>query len=348
MGISYRIVEVSKILGQENRTLMDVRSPGEYSIGHVPGSYNLPLFTNDERAQVGVCYKTQGPQEAFLLGLDIVGPKMRLFINEALQMAPHGNVTLYCWRGGKRSQSMAWLLQNAGFDVAVIDGGYKSYRSSIHAFFEAVELDMYVLGGKTGTAKTEILSELQKFGEPVVDLEALAHHKGSAFGWIGECDQPSNEQFENNLYVALSDIAKTHSYVWIENESRTIGRNYIPDALWLKMKNSTLVNIERNLDTRLCHLQKCYNRNNADELVLSFKKIEKRLGYEATQLAIDLIQEGRIEDAALIALSYYDKCYEYNLKTNKSPHIFNFDFAMDSVEIIAQKIIDKKELIKHG
>ncbi len=348
MASEYKIVDIDDFLQLEDMRLTDVRSPGEFAIGHIPGAVNLPLFSDAERAAVGLSYKTEGPYEAMLKGLDLVGPKMSALVQNAYELTAFKKMAMYCWRGGKRSQSMAWLLNNAGFEIVVLKGGYKSYRNYIHSCFENLSLDILILGGKTGNAKTEILSLLQKFGEPVVDLEALARHKGSAFGSIGESSQLYNEQFENNLFVKLKEIEKKYSYVWLENESRTIGRNYIPDALWLKMKNSTLININRNLECRIQHLLKCYNRDNSEELISSFKKIEKRLGFEMTEKAIGFVREGLLDEAAILALNYYDKCYEYNLYTNKSPHIVHFDFANDSVEQITLKLIENKEMYNNG
>ncbi|NJN34457.1 MAG: tRNA 2-selenouridine(34) synthase MnmH, partial [Saprospiraceae bacterium] len=136
---------------------------------------------------------------------------------------------LYCWRGGKRSGSMAWLLSFAGFDVATVAGGYKNYRNLVLQSFENQSLKLIILGGKTGSGKTQILKELEKKGEQIIDLEALAHHKGSAFGWIGEEKQPSSEQFENSLFEVIRKIDPTKR-VWVENESRNIGTVFIPPS----------------------------------------------------------------------------------------------------------------------
>ena len=187
--------------------IIDVRSPGEFADGHIPGALNVPLFTNDERALVGTSYKEKGPDKALLLGLDIVGPKMSQIASDGKRYAgPGGTVAIHCWRGGKRSGSVGWLLSTAGLDVQLLEGGYKAYRSVVLQFFEKCPIEFIVVGGRTGSRKTAVLHELQRRGEQVVDLEGLANHKGSAFGWINESPQPTTQQFENNLYDLLSSF----------------------------------------------------------------------------------------------------------------------------------------------
>ena len=158
--------------------LIDVRSPGEYAQGHIPGALSLPLFTDDERKQVGTTYKKVGPKQAFQLGLELVGPKMSHFVQEGEKLSRNGQVKLYCWRGGQRSQSMGWLLQQAGLQVMVLRGGYRTYRQQ--ALKELAEpAKLVVIGGHTGSGKTEVLKRLRQRGEQVLGLEGMAHHYGS-------------------------------------------------------------------------------------------------------------------------------------------------------------------------
>ena len=186
--------------------LIDVRSPGEYLRGHIPGAFNVPLFTDQERAVVGTLYKQTGRDAAMLEGLRIIGPKMAEIVEQARTLAPDGKVGVHCWRGGERSASVAWLLEKAGFqEVIVLKRGYKSFRERVLASL-SLSWVLEVLGGYTGTGKTELLGLLRQEGEQIVDLEGLAHHKGSSFGGIGEKVQPTTEHFENLLWDALSQL----------------------------------------------------------------------------------------------------------------------------------------------
>ena len=324
--------------------MIDVRSPSEFSAGHIPGALNIPLFSDDERAQVGITYKQKGKEPAVLLGLEFVGPRLKSMVEQANEYAKENKLIIHCWRGGQRSQSVAWLFQNAGLNIAVLKNGYKAYRNFIHNFFENQRFHFLVLGGRTGSAKTIILREMKEMNEQVLDLEALAHHKGSAFGWIGEQDQETNEQFENNLFHYLYAL-NTEIIIWMENESRMIGRNYIPENLWAKMKISPLVNIELNLEDRLKHLVTCYDLNDQEALIHSFEKIVSRLGHEHAKTAIDLVKENKFKEAAQIALKYYDKCYDYNLTETKSPEIHTLLFEGMNIAEIAKELIQLK--LKH-
>lgn len=187
--------------------LLDVRSPGEYAHAHMPGAFSLPLFTNEERAVVGTAYKQESREQAIKIGLDYFGPKMRGMVEEVERIlhSKYGaskNVYLYCWRGGMRSGAVAWLLNLYGFSVHVLEGGYKAFRNEVlHMMQQPYALR--VVGGYTGSGKTEVLHALKNAGEQVIDLEAIAGHKGSAFGNIGLPPQPGQEQFENLLAEAL-------------------------------------------------------------------------------------------------------------------------------------------------
>jgi tRNA 2-selenouridine synthase len=159
--------------------IVDVRSPGEYDHAHIPGAVSIPLFDNDERALVGTKYKNAGKDSAVLLGLDLVGPKLAGFVKQSKKLNPqHKEVLVHCWRGGMRSGSFAWLLDTAGLTASTLVGGYKAYRNAVLSAF-AEPRNLIILGGKTGSGKTDILKELARQGEQIIDLEGLAHHKGS-------------------------------------------------------------------------------------------------------------------------------------------------------------------------
>src|ERR1700759_4202769 len=176
-----RRITIDELLTGPTMPIADVRTPAEFAHGHIPGAFNLPLFSNEERVLVGTTYKQVGKEAAILLGFDLTGAKWSGFIREALEIAPKKKIALHCWRGGMRSGAMAWALDLYGFDVYLLTRGYKHYRRrGLDTFAE--KLNIRILGGLTGSGKTKVLHQLKSLGEQVIDLEDLAQHQGSAFG----------------------------------------------------------------------------------------------------------------------------------------------------------------------
>jgi tRNA 2-selenouridine synthase len=296
----------------ECRTILDVRSPAEYGLGHIPGAFSFPLFTDEERAQVGTLYKQESKLSAVLQGLEFTGPKMAQFVRSALSLCPDGKAALYCWRGGMRSGSMAWLLEAAGMDIVLLEGGYKAFRNEVlHAC--PIPSEIRVIGGFTGSRKSEILCCLPELGHAILDLEALASHKGSSFGNIALPPQPRQEQFENLIYMAL----RSHDperILWVEDESKAIGKLRIPDSLHAAMRDSRVIFIEKSREERLLHIAASYGKESVDELKEAMQRIGKRLGGQALKEAMEFLEFGNIPAAAAISLQYYDKAYLFGLE----------------------------------
>lgn len=287
--------------------LIDVRSPGEFEKGHIPGAYNIELFNNEERAHVGTVYKQVSKQAAIDLGYKYVTPKLQDFIDRSLAIAPNKKIVIHCWRGGMRSHAFAQHLKDNGFkEVYVIEKGYKAYRRLAQNSFEGYKIN--VLGGYTGSGKTLILKQLEQMGEQVLDLEYLARHKGSAFGSIGYGKQPTTEQFENNLYWQWRTFDKDR-HIWLEDESANIGNVNIPILLYQKMRTNKLLFIDISKEERAKLLVKEYAIGDMEKLVDAVQRISKRLGHEATRKALDLLKENKFYEVALITLGYYDKYY---------------------------------------
>ena len=287
--------------------VVDVRSPKEFAAGHIPGAVNIPIFDNDERAIVGTLYKQVGKQAAVLKGLEIVGPKMADFASQALALAVDNRILVHCWRGGMRSESMAWLFEKVGLQVDLLIGGYKGYRQfcvdQMREFSQLV-----VLKGFTGTGKTAILYELQQLGEQMVDLEGIAHHRGSAFGGIDQGEQPTTEQFQNDLYQALSGL-DPQQRVWVEGESKPIGHVYIPDAFWEQMQAAKVVEIVVPFEERVLRLVPDYAALDSEAMVDAIRRLEKRLGNMRMNTIIDVFQQKDYAATAAMLLQYYDKGY---------------------------------------
>ncbi len=217
----------------EKHPVLDVRSPGEFEYGHIPGAHSLPLFSNEERASVGTAYKQVSREAAVNKGLSFFVPKMKSLVDDAKTISNENISLVYCWRGGMRSSSVAWLLELYGFKVYLLRGGYKAFRRmTLESFNE--ERKILNLGGRTGSGKTLILKELSNLGEQVVDLEQLANHKGSTFGALGEKPQPTQETFENELFFRLYKTDKNKA-IWLEDESNMIGSRAIPKLFFEKV-----------------------------------------------------------------------------------------------------------------
>lgn len=309
--------------------LLDVRSPGEYAQAHIPGALSLPLFNDEERAKVGTLYKQQGKIVSVQKGLEIVGPKLKGFTKYALKL-DSPEILIHCWRGGMRSSSMAWLMETVGLKVILLEGGYKAYRRLVLDSFER-PFKIILLGGYTGSGKTEILQQLREAGEQIIDLEGLANHKGSAFGALGQPEQPSTEQFENFLYKQIGEL-DLNRHIWVEDESRNVGKVFLPQAFWERMRNSPLVRIDTPYEIRLARLMRDYACFDIDGLAASIKKIEKRLGFDKCKRALDACNSGDRELAARICLDYYDAAYGSQLDTRFGDRDKLPSVVMDSLE----------------
>lgn len=294
----------------KNLVTIDVRSPKEFAEGHIPGALNMPIFDNEERAVVGTLYKKKSREAAVLEGLKIVGPKMALFAEEAMKLAKDGKILVHCWRGGMRSESMAWLFEKVGLECLVLEGGYKAYRRYCVEQMASIN-SIIILKGSTGSGKTDILYQLQERGQQIIDLEGLAHHRGSSFGGIGQLPQPSTQQFQNDLYEALSGLSFDKT-IWVEGESKSIGRVYIPDAFWEVMRSSRIVEIVVPFRERVKRLVDEYALLDAPEMEAAILRLEKRLSTEKTQEVLKIFRDKDYEQTAGLLLAYYDKGYKYS------------------------------------
>lgn len=320
--------------------LLDVRSPAEYAQGHIPGALSFPLFNNEERAEVGTCYKHEGRDAAVELGVSLVGPKLAQFVQQAKHLTPERQVRIHCWRGGMRSGSMGWLLETAGFEVTLLEGGYKAFRRWVRTTL-ATPKPIVTLGGMTGTGKTSLLYELAQQGEQILDLEQLANHRGSSYGSLGLPPQPSNEQFENQVAMAWW-MLDPQCPVWIEAESRRVGLCRVPDELFVPMMAAPVVQIVRSRAERIQLLLQDYGTADPEALVTATERLRKRLGGLNTQRAVELIRQGDLAPAIDIVLDYYDKTYQYDLQRRQVP-IYSVTATGHSLAEVARQLIQSAQ-----
>ena len=334
-----QILPIEKFLPLTDRLpLVDVRSPAEFAQGHIPGAVNIPLFDNEERAIVGIGYKNGGKEHAVQLGLEIVGPKLADFVKQAKRLAPKKEILVHCWRGGMRSGSMAWLFETAGMKAYTLEGGYKAYRRYIREQFSR-PVNMLVLGGYTGSGKTDILKIMEKQGEQFLDIEGIAHHKGSVFGPLGQKPQPTNEQFENNLADAWRKFDITRR-IWVEDESRQLGKCVLPDPLFFQLRKAPLIKIIVPKPEREKRLVKEYGRFKKEELKEQLVKIRERLGGQYLKEALKALENGDLEKVAGLALRYYDKAYAHGASQRPKENVFELEMEKDDPEDNARMMLE--------
>jgi tRNA 2-selenouridine synthase len=349
-----RFLELGKMF-----LILDVRSPGEYNYAHIPGAFNLPLFTDEERKVVGTAYKQESREAAIKIGLDYFGPKMRQMVEQVESLAGSRNlasgprqVLVHCWRGGMRSAGVAWLLDLYGYKVSTLVGGYKSYRNWVIETF-SLPFSFTILGGYTGSGKTYVLDEMERKGAAVINLERLAHHKGSAFGDIGMPAQPTQEMFENLLGQELrtfieSDNPSSSSPVWLEDESQRIGFINLPNTLWKTMRSSPVLFMNIPFEERLKHIIQEYGELDREKMAKAIVRIQKRLGPMETKTSLQYLETGDIESCFRILLAYYDKHYNKALNNREQFQslVTNIECATVDAKLNADKITRQEIIIQ--
>ena len=320
--------------------LLDARSPAEFAQGHIPGAASFPLFSDEERASVGTLYKREGREPAMLSGLALVGPRLEDMGRRLLETAGTGKeLAVYCSRGGMRSGSIAWLCGTLGIRAHVLDGGYKAFRRRVLLSFEE-HYNLLVLGGKTGSGKTDVLHRMAGLGVLVVDLEGLARHRGSAFGAVPDMPQPTSEHFENRLSVALGQCGGA-APIWVEDESENLGKVNVPRSFFKRLRGAPVFFLQTPADSRLERVLKEYGTLPKDEMADSLDRIKRRLGGLEHKRGHACLQAGDLSGLAAILLEYYDRAYAKQL--NERPVAATVEAR--TVEEAAQRLL---ELSKQG
>ena len=296
--------------------MLDSRSEKEYNHAHIPGAINLPLLNNEHRNLVGLEYKLHGKSAAVTLGFELAGPLFHSFIKRVKELTPKREIMIYCWRGGMRSSIMTWILSLAGYKVYMLRGGYKVFRKLVLEQF-GKQIKIKIIGGNTGSGKTEIIKELKNQHQQVIDLEGMANHKGSAFGHLGEKPQPSTEHFENLLAMQLLSFSENR-IVWVEGESRTIGSIKIPDAFFDQLHRADLIELICSYELRKSRILEEYWKFSKKELAICTSKLAKKLGNLKLNEALAALEDERQDDWVEIMLEYYDKNYSYSMLERKS------------------------------
>ncbi len=332
-------------LENDNSLLIDARSEKEFDHAHIPGAINIPLLNNEHRHVVGIEYKTKGREAAVALGFKLVGPLFHEFIEIAKANGKTKEAMIYCWRGGMRSSIMGWVLSMAGFKVMLLKGGYKSFRNFILTELKQKK-EILIIGGHTGVGKTEILSEIKKSGEQVIDLERLANHRGSAFGKLGLPPQPSNEFFENQLGLYWRKI-NPQKKVWLESESHNIGQIKIPDSVFEQLQMAPLIELNCDLEYRKKRIMKEYGDFPKKDLADCTSKLGKRLGNLRLAEALKALENNQMDQWLDILIDYYDKTYSYTLNERKTLSRLSMSKQEnESIPEFARRIINESASLK--
>jgi tRNA 2-selenouridine synthase len=328
------LLDLSQFLSlRKDLPVVDVRSEGEFATGHIPGAINLPILNNDERKLVGTDYKQKGQREAIMTGFRSIGPRLPQILEDAERIAGEKELLVHCWRGGMRSNYFCQFVRMARIQAQSLEGGYKAYRQKALDSFK-LPFKLKIIGGTTGSGKSDILRALGNSGEQIIDLETLANHKGSVFGGLMMPKQPTTEQFQNYLFEAIMklDVDRT---IWIEDESLSIGRIFLPLDFWDTMSKSPVVEVELDRGKRIERLVDEYGPADRSEFLELMGKITKRLGGQHYNAAKEKLLEGDMYSTIDILLTYYDKAYQYGLDKKKSRIISKVEWnGSDTTQIV--------------
>lgn len=301
--------------------IIDVRSPREFAEDRLPGAINLPVLDDDERAKVGTIYKQVCPFQARKLGASLVARNIARHLDSHFARKDKDyHPLVYCWRGGQRSNSMALILSQIGWSVTVLDGGYKTYRAYVRNQLQQLpdQFTYHVLCGLTGSGKTHILQKLAQRGVQVLDLEALAHHRGSLLGqeWQGQpTPQPSQKRFESLLLEQLQRLDVSQP-LWVEAESNKIGQIYLPPSLWQQLKQADCIEIQLPLTARIEWLLQDYPHfvTHPDLLKRQLEYLKYRYGQQKLSEWYSLIDAGHWHTLVRDLLTYhYDPAYRRSI-----------------------------------
>lgn len=334
-------ISINDALNLPKTIFIDLRSPLEFNESKIPGSINIPLFTDKERENIGTTYHKIGHHQAKLLGLEFISPKLPAIIKQIDELSQQGTVVLYCWRGGMRSKSILHVAKLMNLPVYRLIGGYKAYREFVFKYLQRpITQEFIILDGLTGVGKTDILWKLKEMGQPVLNLEELAKNRGSVFGSIGMNTQPSQKQFESYIVTDLMKYSE-HTYIFIECESKRIGRVYIPDSIWEKMQQGKRILVYSSMEKRIERIISTYSYEGASTFVglqTAINKLTKRLGKEKVNQLTDYLANNDLKPLVRnLLIDYYDPYYKYPASASD---IYAVNVCSDDLEEAISKIIN--------
>lgn len=318
-----RRIPVAEALAQEARfdAIVDARSPAEFAEDHLPGAINAPVLDDAERALVGTADRQQSAFVARRMGAAIVSRNIASLLERSFfDRSPDWRPLVYCWRGGSRSDALASVFAAIGWRTSVVDGGYREFRR--HVIDGIVHLPprlrWHVVAGPTGSGKSRLLQRLADRGEQVLDLEAIARHRGSVLGLLPDETQPSQKAFETALWDALRRFDPAR-IVFVESESRRVGRCHVPDAVIEAMRAARCTSLRAPADVRARLLLEEY-RHFVEDPPQLFERLDRLLGLHGRarlESWKEMARAGRWQEfvESMLAL-HYDPAYARSMRNN--------------------------------
>ncbi len=328
----------------DSHLVVDVRTPLEYAEDHIPGAVNVPLLTNEERVEIGILYKQTGPHAARQRGLELTSPRFPAIVRKIDQHAGGRPILAYCWRGGLRSRTVAVILELTGYKALQLEGGYKTYRNHVVAYFEKFTSPgpLVVIHGLTGVGKTTFIHDLSDDKCTVIDLEGLARHRGSAFGALGLDRQPGQKRFESILWDEFRKV-KCGKPVILEGESRRIGMLSLPGNLYDVMAGSIKVWCKASIETRVARLIEEYGkpeyRSGMAEALL---RIRKKLGVQQYNEISGYLENWEMElFMEALLTNYYDRVYYKSKDWTEefAVSLENYEEARGNLEMFLNELV---------
>ncbi|SDK17550.1 tRNA 2-selenouridine(34) synthase MnmH [Alkalibacterium thalassium] len=305
-------------LKEAGHVVVDVRAPKEFKEATIPGAINIPLFSDEERAQVGTTYKHQGQEAAKELGLEIFSKKLPDFIRQFKELK--SPVTVFCWRGGMRSTTAATVTDLMNIKVNRLTGGIRAYRNWMKEQIDTLPLPpFYVLNGHTGNGKTHILRQLKQENYPVIDFEGMARHRGSIFGQIGL--EPSNQRMFNLLLGEELLRYQQSPYILVEGESARIGKVIIPERIFQHKEISSQLVVDLPLEERVAIILDDYSPDAYhNDCLLAFERIRRRIHTPVSKAVGEALETGDYPEAVKLLLTYYyDPHYNRSITRSDAP-----------------------------
>lgn len=339
----HKTITLEETLTLDQPIYIDMRSPGEFAIGHILDAINIPIFSNEERVEVGTLYQQVGIEQAKELGLIIASSKLPTIVTQIKSLSKTGRpIIIYCWRGGMRSKSIVTVLNLMGIQAIQLIGGYKAYRRHVldRLMNFKIKPKIIVLCGSTGVGKTSLLKLLQENNIPIIDLEKLANHRGSVFGQIGLGKSTTAQFFDENILTELEHLNE-QPYIIVECESKRIGNVYLPECLYQAMHAGLQILVHTDIEIRISRLIAEYtdfNETHSAEIVMSLKALTKRFGAKKMNELLYDFEQGNIRNVVgTLLTNYYDPLYGYEKLTKKD---YDLTLNCNDLELATLQIID--------
>ncbi|WP_078547676.1 tRNA 2-selenouridine(34) synthase MnmH [Litchfieldia alkalitelluris] len=338
----FKDIEIQEMIDLHKKkevVLIDVRSQAEFNDTTIPGSINIPIFTNEERAEIGTIYKQKSVEAAKDRGLELFSKKLPTFIKEFQRIS--GEKIVFCWRGGMRSKTSATVIDLMGIKVYRLSGGYNAYRKWVVESLKDIKLPTktYVLNGWTGTGKTAILRSLYAKGYPVLDIEGMANHRGSIFGQIGLV--PYNQKMFDSLFLQEVERLQGSPFVVFEAESKRVGKVVLPEILLKQKETATQLFIDLPVDVRVKHILEDYRpHEHQEQYIEAFSRIKNRIHTPIANQIENNLHESSFDTAIQLLLEhYYDPRYLHMSKNYSQDNI---------VTIKAETISEASDLVEEA